>query len=554
MWTLSPPFDRLIISYPHDDVADVSQPEGRDRVVSSDVDAQVIVIGAGHNGLICAAYLARSGHDVLLLEARSEVGGLASTVSDLGARFNICNCDHNMIRANPLLEELELADFGLTYLEPEPSFVNMLWNDADPWLSFHDIDKTLTALAGTRPDQIDNYRRYLEVAMPVAELLVEIAAIPPSASQLVSKVMKRRAKGAATLLRWSRSSAIEVMRSFFTDDTLIMPGIAVGPTVWGAPPNAKGTGLAAAGYAMRHTIHTGRPVGGSGALTDAVRDAFLAAGGTIRCNTRVGSLLIENTLTVGVVLDSGAKLRSDLVIAACDPRIVMGEWITGESKRARPTTAKWRNEPVLDGYESKVDAVVTELPRYSALDRIADQLDGLDPLEPTSVIAPTFEEVMDAHELLARGEVAERPTLLVNFPSVLDESMKTADGNHILSLEALFTPYAITGGWPNSEEPMRWMKKWAELVQPDYLDHIVDWRAMTPDRYEREFEMYRGHTPSYAGSPVDALVGRNKELTRYDAPVEGLMLTGAGTYPGAGVWGASGRNAASAATKQLRKR
>ncbi|MDG2263302.1 MAG: NAD(P)/FAD-dependent oxidoreductase, partial [Actinomycetota bacterium] len=171
-----------------------------------------------------------------------------------------------------------------------------------------------------------------------------------------------------------------------------------------------------------------------------------------------------------------------------------------------------------------------------------------------SVIAPSFDEVMEAHALLGVGEVAERPTLLVNFPSVLDESMRTAEGHHIMSLEALFTPYAVTGGWPSSNEPMRWMTKWAELVQPGFLDHVINWRAMTPDRYESEFEMHRGHTPSYSGSPVDALFGLNKELTRYDAPIDGLMLTGAGTYPGAGVWGASGRNAAAAAVKKLRRR
>jgi phytoene dehydrogenase-like protein len=517
-------------------------------------DAQVIVIGAGHNGLICAAYLARSGHDVLLLEARAGVGGLASTVSDLGARFNICNCDHNMIRANPLLDELDLTSFGLSYLEPEPSFVNMLWSGTDPWLSFYDVDRTLAGLAKTRPDQVANYRNYLEVALPVAELLVEVAAVTPSAPQLISSVMRKRANGASTLLRWSRSSAIDVMRSFFTDDTMIMPGISVGPTVWGAPPNAKGTGLAAAGYAMRHTVHTGRPIGGSGALTDAVCDAYVAAGGIVQCGSRVETLLVENTKAVGVVLDSGEQLRSDLIIAACDPRIVLGEWITGESKRARPTTAKWRNKPVLDGYESKIDAVVSALPRYTALERIADQFEGDDPLEPTSVIAPSFDEVMEAHALLGVGEVAERPTLLVNFPSVLDESMRTAEGHHIMSLEALFTPYAVTGGWPSSNEPMRWMTKWAELVQPGFLDHVINWRAMTPDRYESEFEMHRGHTPSYSGSPVDALFGLNKELTRYDAPIDGLMLTGAGTYPGAGVWGASGRNAAAAAVKKLRRR
>ena len=515
--------------------------------------AEAIVIGAGHNGLICAAYLARSGHDVLLLEARSEVGGLASTVSDLGARFNICNCDHNMIRANPLLEELDLASHGLAYLEPEPSFVNMFWSGQTPWLSYFDVDRTLAGLAESRPSQVDAYRRYLTDARPVAELLVAIAAVRPTSRSIMAAVLRKRASGAATLLRWSRSSAIDVLRSYFTDDTMVMPALAVGPTVWGAPPDAKGTGLAAAGYAMRHTVHTGRPVGGSGALTDAVRDSFVTSGGTVRCSTRVRSLVIENATAVGVVLDDGSQLRADLVIAACDPRIVLGEWVTGEGKLARPTTARWRNEPVHDGYESKVDAVVDALPRYGALDGMESQLQGANALQPTSVIAPSYDDLLEAHRLLPEGRVAESPTLLVNFPSVLDRAMLTDQGHHIMSLEALFTPYALRGGWQGSDEPRRWMEKWAELVQPNYLDHVLDWRAMTPDRYETEFEMHRGHTPSYAESPLTALLGRKRELTRYDSPIPGLMLTGAGTYPGAGVWGASGRNASTVASARLKR-
>jgi phytoene dehydrogenase-like protein len=515
--------------------------------------AQAIVIGAGHNGLICSAYLARSGHDVLLLEARSEVGGLASTVSDLGARFNICNCDHNMIRANPLLEELDLASHGLSYLEPEPSFINMFWSGDSPWLSYFDIDRMLAGLAESRPTQVDGYRRYLRDALPVAELLVEIASVRPTSRSLIAAVLRKRANGAATLLKWSRSSAVDVLRTYFTDDTMVMPALAVGPTVWGAPPDARGTGLAAAGYAMRHTVHTGRPVGGSGALTDAVRDCFTSSGGTVRCNTRVDSLLVESGAVIGVVLDDGSQLLADLVIAACDPRVVLGEWVTGEGKRARQTTARWRNEPVRDGYESKVDAVVDALPRYLALDGLEQQLHGAHALQPTTVIAPNYDDLMEAHRLLPEGRVAENPTLLVNFPSVLDPAMLTDRGHHIMSLESLFTPYAVKGGWPGSGEPLRWMEKWAELVQPGYLDHVIDWRAMTPDKYEAEFEMHRGHTPSYAESPLTALFGRKRELTRYDSPIPGLMLTGAGTYPGAGVWGASGRNASAVASRRLKR-
>lgn len=515
-------------------------------------DAAAVVIGAGHNGLICAAYLARQGHEVVLLEARSTVGGLASTVSDLGARFNICNCDHTMIRANPLIEELDLGAHGLRYLEQEPSFINMSWSEETPWIHFHDVEQTIDGLAMTRPSQASRYRRYMLDAAPVADLLLEIAAVKPTTPALVKTILRRRAKGARTMLRWSRLSVLDVLRGYFNEESLIMPAVSVGPTVWGVPPDAPTTGLAAASYALRHRVRVGRPEGGSGALTDSILKSFTAAGGQLRCDCKVSGLVIENGAAAGVILDDGEAIRANIVVAACDPRIVLGEWVMGEPRRARAVTAKWRNAPVRDGYESKVDAVVDSLPQYRSLDAISDQLEDLDPLQPTSIISPRLADLEEAHRLLPLGKVSPKPTLLVNFPSVLDQTMRTDQGHDIMSLEALFTPYAVEGGWADSEEPQRWMELWAGLVQPDYLDHVVASRVMTPDRYETEFNLHRGHTPSYGGSPVAALVGRNRELTRYSSPIEGLLLTGAGTYPGAGIWGASGRNAASVANRRLR--
>lgn len=117
-------------------------------------------------------------------------------------------------------------------------------------------------------------------------------------------------------------------------------------------------------------------------------------------------------------------------------------------------------------------------------------------------------------------------------------------GTHVLSLEALFTPYGLPGGWPDSPEPRRWLELFAGLAQPGFLESIGEWRAMTPDRYEREFHLPHGHATSFAGGPLAALRNPNPELTRYETDVKGLYLTGAATFPGAGVWGASGRNAA----------
>jgi phytoene dehydrogenase-like protein len=132
---------------------------------------------------------------------------------------------------------------------------------------------------------------------------------------------------------------------------------------------------------------------------------------------------------------------------------------------------------------------------------------------------------------------------LANVPTALDPSM-APPGHHVLSLEALFTPYHLPGGWASSDEPTRWLERYGELVEPGTLERIVAMRAVTPDRYETEFHLPLGHAASFAGGPLAALRSADPELTRYRTPVDGLFLTGAATFPGAGVWGASGRNAA----------
>jgi phytoene dehydrogenase-like protein len=159
------------------------------------------------------------------------------------------------------------------------------------------------------------------------------------------------------------------------------------------------------------------------------------------------------------------------------------------------------------------------------------------------VVSPGLAGIAEAHAAMARGQVAERPMLWSNVPSALDPSMRVLDGD-VFSLEVLFTPYRLRGGWITSAEPERWLQAFASMVEPGFLDGILRWRVVTPPDYERDFGLRRGLAPAFSGTPLSALLGRDRELTRYETPVRGLYLTGAGTFPGAGVWGASGRNAA----------
>ena len=172
-------------------------------------------------------------------------------------------------------------------------------------------------------------------------------------------------------------------------------------------------------------------------------------------------------------------------------------------------------------------------------------------LSSTLTISPTPAEIDRAARMLVSGGVLERPALLVNVPTIADPSMAPA-GRHVLSLEVLLTPYARPGGWAGSPEPRRWLELFATRCEPGFLESIVDWRAVTPDVYEREFHLPAGHAASFAGGPLAALRSRQPELTRYETTVPGLFLTGAATFPGAGVWGASGRNCATVVLARTR--
>ena len=226
------------------------------------------------------------------------------------------------------------------------------------------------------------------------------------------------------------------------------------------------------------------------------------------------------------------------------------DWLDQVPAAAKRLVGEWRARPAHEGYESKVDAVLAELPRHRAAGIVESLAPGADMLAPTTVISPSPDELAEAHALRAEGRVAARPTMLVNVPSVLDPGMQPRPDQHVLSVEVLFTPYDVAGGWEGSPEPQRWLDVFAGFLEPGSL--LVDrWRAMTPDRYEREFSMHRGHTPAYAAPPLAALVGRQRETTRYRTPISGLYLSGAATFPGAGVFGAAGRNTADAVRHDL---
>lgn len=501
----------------------------------SEYDA--IVIGAGHNGLVTAAYLARAGVTTLLLEARADVGGTAASETFAGATVNICNCDHLTFRTTPVIDELGLADHGLRYLDVEPAQHNFSWETVRRgrgWSHHHDVEETVADLAVHHPRQVDGYRRYAAAAIPAARMVLEAACEPPSIRSLTALAVRRQLHGVATLLRWSRRSAADVLRSYFDDDAVLGPAALNGPMVWGISPETPGTGLGALAPALRHVGHLGRPIGGSGEVPRVLQAAFEAAGGTLRTKTRVDAILCSADRVSGVQLTDGEQIHAPIVVSACNPHDTFLRWLRHPPAGAARMIERWRAIPAEPGYESKIDAVLTAPPVLRG---------GSRPLGATAAIAPGLADIDRGAQLITGGTVLDEPGLLVNVPTLLDPTLAPA-GRHVLSLEVLFTPYHLSGGWADSPEPRRWLEAFAALCEPGVLDSIVEWRAMTPDVYERDFHLPAGHATSFAGGPLAALRNRNPELTDYETAVAGLYLTGAATFPGAGVWGASGRNCA----------
>lgn len=525
-------------------------PFTRSRPIRFVGDHDVIVIGAGHNGLVTAAYLAKAGLRTLVLEARPAVGGCASSEEVFGARVNICNCDHMTFRTTPVMEELDLAGHGLRYLEVDPAQMNLLWDGGPAHATFRDVERTLDGLALTHPSQVDGYRRYCRAAIPVARLVLSAGADLPTRPRLVRSVLEAGGRGVGTLLRWSRMSAADVMRQFFTDDAIIAPALSAGPVVWGLSPETPGTGMGALTLAIRHIVEVGRPEGGSGMLPIALRSAFESAGGEVRTGARAVAIECEGAGVRGVRLDDGTAITAPIVVSACDPHSTFLDWLKKPPASAGPVIERWRATPHAGGYESKIDAVVSELPRYRQVpDGIEERL-GFDVLTASMMIAPRLGDIDAGHRLMQSGRVMDRPVHFANVPTVVDPTMAPA-GRHVFSLETLYTPYDLADGWSHSSEPQRWLEGYATLVQDGWRDSIVDWRVMTPEVYERDFHLPKGHATSFGGGPVMALRARPRELTRYETPVEGLFLTGAATFPGAGIWGSSGRSCALTVLRRL---
>ncbi len=520
-----------------------------------DATWDVLVVGAGHNGLVAATYLANTGFQVALIEARDTIGGCSATVNVLNAKVNICNCDHSLIFGSEIIEELALEKFGLEYIPLSSVKQHRLYkadsNDETTrsWWLHRDSDRTVDELAKRDKNLGDQYKKYLAEYLPLAKHFIKLANTIPSTMEILRPGL-RDFRLSNNLLRLAGKSLFDVLGATFESEVLAAPaGASV--AVWGRSPRHQGTGLAMLGFALGHILPTARPVGGSGALGESIYQAFSAAGGTLILNARVDSLVVDESRICGVNLVDGSRVSAKSVVLTVDPkRFSIVKKGTRHFKRTNRYLFEISNRPSPAGYESKVDAIVDRVPTFETFELNADTNSNSSGV--TTLLTPALSKIHDAFVLSTQGEIAKQPIFLANLPDVVDPSMTPPDGGHVFSLEVLYTPYHLRSGWTISNEPQRWIDVFSLETTNDFATALKRWRVMTPPTYEAEFGLTLGYAPSYPGTPLGLILGRPKEATRYRTPIDGLFTCGASTFPGAGIWGVSGRNVSQVVTSYFK--
>lgn len=531
--------------------ADAGSSEAGEREDASSWDPEqidVIVVGAGIDALTCAAYAAKAGKQVLVLESRPDIGGSIGTVDGLGARINLGPIDHLTIRGTRVLQELALDEYGLEYLEIDPSLVAIPWTDTPAWVLHTDAEKTLDMLRAVYPGEVDGYVRYLRDALPIAKLRLQLQSRAPSLGSAVRAVAGVQGAGLGQLRSWSKSSAIEVLDEYFVSDELKAPALALGPLAAGLDPAQPGTGLGALAYAVRHGVGAARPQGGNGALAEALARCIEDFHGEIRCGVDVGEIRVDEGRVVGVELVDGEVIEAPIVVSAIDPHRTINELLDANVNLGRHTRRRYRTPGQRAGFGSRIDARASAPPTYERLER-TPFLNPRAVAGATTVIAPPVGEIRAGYQLGQQGRVPDRPVFVAVTPSAADPSLQPISGGHMFSVDVRPTPYDLAGGWLDSDEPQRWLDLFCDSVAPGFAESIDEWRYTAPLDVEREFGFERGYEPVYDARLGSATLGRARELTRHRLPVHGLFLTGPATYPGRDIWAVAGRTVAGLITK-----
>lgn len=513
----------------------------------------LIVIGGGVNGLVTAAYLAKAGAKVLVLESRPAPGGLAQTEEVVpGFRFDVFGHDAGWLLPD-IATDLGLAATGLELGVPEASVFSPL-PDGKALTLWTDPAKTAEEIGRFSRDDAGKWPAFVEQLARFAKVLEAVYAITPphvpdaAGGDLMAlfglgrRLRKLGRREMVEFLRVTPMSVAEWLDDWFVTDALKGAVGASGITRILQGPRSAGTG-----FVLLHH-HVGRPAGavraahvvkgGLGALGRALAAAAKGFGAEIRTTAPVREVVVREGRVLGVALDTGEHLASRRVISSLDPRRTFCGLV--DPGHLNPEFLRTVRNIKCRGVMATVNLALGELPRFTA--RAGDGA-----LRGAISIAPSLDYLERAYDDAKYGALSSRPYLEARIPTLLDPSLAPI-GKHIMTVQVQYAPYHLkTGAW---DAPAR--ERLADLViatlaeyAPNVKQSVLARHVVTPKDYEERCGLTEGHT--YHGElTLDQIFFMRPVAgwARYGTPIEGLHLCGAGTHPGGGLTGASGRNAA----------
>jgi phytoene dehydrogenase-like protein len=524
------------------------------------VKPDVVVVGAGPNGLTTAARLAQGGLKPLVLERRAKVGGAAVT-EELHPGFRASTVAHT---AGPLrdglVRSLALDRHGLEWIRPEPRvFAPLpdgrglsLWGD--PARAASDIARFSTRDAERYPAFHASLTRLSSVLGRLLELQPPDLARPalrdlfPLAGFGWALRRLGREDG-QNLLRWGPMAVADFAQEWFETPLLQavvaargIQGMMAGPWSAGTTANLLLQAAAGGGNGAGSTVLV---KGGLGALTEALASAARGFGAEIRTSAGVERLLLRDGRVAGVVLAGGEEIEARAVASAVDPRRTFLDLL--DPVALDPEDLQRLRNYRIQGMASKVNLALSGLPRFKAAP------DGDAPLRGRIHVGPEIDALERAFDEAKYGGISSRPYLDVTIPTLSDPSLAPA-GRHVMSVYVQYTPYRLRSGtWSEragevAEAVLRALEEYA----PGLGGLVLGRQVVTPLDLEETYGMTGGH-PSHGEPSLDQLFLARPLLGfgRYRAPIPGLYLCSAGTHPGGGVTGGPGANAARAILRDL---
>ena len=522
----------------------------------------VVIIGAGHNGLTTAFYLAKAGLKTLVLERRAIVGGGAVT-EEFAPGYRGPTLSHAVGPLRPsVVRDLQLTARGVEFVYPDPRLV-VLSPDGHALALSRDQGRSVEAIRPFSPTDAAKYVEFSTALERLGAFLGELLEVtPPSLDgpapgelwDLLKTGRRFRALGRADgfrLLRWLPMAAADLVGEWFSTDLLQAAVAARGIFGVAQGPWSAGTGAVLLLNAAVDPVPGGSSPfvrGGPGLLAQAMADAATQAGAEIRTTAAVARVIVRDGRAAGVVLDDGSEIAARAVVSNADPkRTLLGLVDPIELDPGFMTRVRNYRCP---GIAAKINLALSALPSFRGVANPSD-------LKGRVQIGPSIDYLERAFDASKYGEISQAPYLDITFPSLTDPSLAPA-GGHVMSIYMQYAPYRLAYGrsWRDaSGELERNVLRTLGDYAPDLEQLVVGKQIITPIDLEATYGLTGGHT--LHGEPsLDQLFTMRPILgwAQYRTPIAHLYMCGAGTHPGGGLTAGSGQNASREIVKDLARR